>query len=57
MTDKHLVFIVLAILGVLLLFLVLGSAIPYTRPAVTYSLDLETPSMENVSLCASFRQQ
>ena len=57
MTDTHLVLIVLAILGVLLLFLVVGSAIPYSQPAVTYSLDLENPSMKNVSLCASFRQQ
>ena len=48
-TDKHLVVFVLIIESITLVLLILGTAIPQTRPGPFYELDREYCPKKNVS--------
>ena len=50
MTDKHLLVFVLIIVSVALALLILGTAIPQTRPGPFYDVDQEQCPKKNVGI-------
>ena len=49
MTDKHLLVFVLVVVSIALALLILGTAIPQTRPGPFYDVDREYCPEKNVS--------